>query len=153
MSDLEKRLPDESLLEKNRFSVHNFFELEFRDEDSAAYRLRVRRESLNLYGIVHGGALYALADDACGTAAAGDGRFYVTQSGNLNFLRNQGTGTVRAEGRVRHRGRTTCLVEVDITGEGGVLLATGEFTYFRVDPELMEQQGRETAGAEEGAHA
>ena len=72
-----------------------------------------------------------------------DGRFYVTQTSSLHFLRNQGAGAVRAEGRVRHRGKSTCLAEVDITGEDGALLATGEFTFFCVDPALLEQRARE----------
>lgn len=47
---------------------------------------------------------------------------------------------MRADAKVRHRGRTTCLVNVDILGEGGKLLATGEFTYFCIDPDIMAQK-------------
>ena len=47
---------------------------------------------------------------------------------------------MRADAKVRHRGRTTCLVSVDILGEGGKLLATGEFTYFCIDPDIMAQK-------------
>ena len=83
--------------------------------------------------MVHGGALYTMADDAAGAAAHTDGRHYVTQNGNLHFLKNQGSGTIRAEGRIRRRGQATCLAVVDITNEGGELLATGDFSYFCVD--------------------
>ena len=51
-----------------------------------------------------------------------------------------GGRVVRADAKVRHRGRTTCLVNVDILGEGGKLLATGEFTYFCIDPDIMAQK-------------
>ena len=74
-----------------------------------------------------------------------DGRYYVTQTSALHFLRNQATGTVRASAWVRHRGKSTVLTAVDITGEGGRLLATGEFTFFCVDKALMDQK----AGAEQ----
>ena len=47
---------------------------------------------------------------------------------------------IRDSAKVRHRGRTTCLVNVDILGEGGKLLATGEFTYFCIDPDIMAQK-------------
>ncbi|MBP7426114.1 MAG: PaaI family thioesterase, partial [Oscillibacter sp.] len=69
-----------------------------------------------------------------------DGRYYVTQTSALHFLRNQATGTVRASAWVRHRGKSTVLTAVDSTGEGGRLLATGEFTFFCVDKALMDQK-------------
>ena len=120
-------------LRKNAFTAHNFYELEIMEKDRAVYRLNIRPESLNPYGMVHGGALYTMADDAAGSAAHTDGRHYVTQNGSLHFLKNQGSGTIRAEGRVRRRGKATCLVEVDITNESGELLATGQFSYFCID--------------------
>ena len=120
-------------LGKNAFTVHNFYELEDVEQDRAVYRLDIRPESLNPYGMVHGGALYTMADDAAGSAAHTDGRHYVTQNGSLHFLKNQPSGTIRAEGRVRRRGKATCLAVVDITNEAGELLATGDFSYFCID--------------------
>ncbi len=130
------------ILSRNTFMQYNHIELAELEADRAVFQLEIRPESCNQYGMVHGGALYALADNAAGSAAHTDGRSYVTQSSALHFLRNQTAGIVRAEGRVRHRGQSTCLTEVDITGRDGVLLATGEFTFFCVDPERM---GRQTA--------
>lgn len=132
MSEEKKRL-EEMRLRKNAFTTHNYLELEMVEEDRAVYRLDIRPESLNPYGMVHGGALYTMADDATGAAVHSDGRHYVTQQGDLHFLKNQGSGTIRAEGRIRRRGQATCLAVVDITNEGGELLATGDFSYFCVD--------------------
>ena len=105
------------------------------EKDRAVYRLDIRSESKNPYGMVHGGALYTMADDAAGSAVHTDGRHYVTQHGDLHFLKNQDSGTIRAEGRVRRRGKATCLAQVDITNEAGELLATGQFSYFCIDQE------------------
>lgn len=146
MEDLLKRTRDR--LSRNAFMHYNHMELESVRPDGAVFRLEIRPESKNPFGMVHGGALYTLADNAAGVAAHTDGRAYVTQTSSLHFLRNQAAGTVRAEGRVRHRGKSTCLAEVDITGEGGTLLATGEFTFFCVDPAVME---RRTAGLRSAA--
>ena len=150
MDELKAQVQDR--LSRNAFMLYNHMELEALEQDRAVFRLDIRPESRNPFGMVHGGALYTLADNAAGVAAHTDGRSYVTQSGSLHFLRNQSAGTVRAEGRVRHRGRSTCLTEVELTGEGGVLLAAGEFTYFCVDPERLEEDVRKTAGAEEVSH-
>ena len=130
----------ENRMRKNAFMLHNYIELESVEKDRAVFKLDIRPESCNPYGMVHGGAIYTLADNATGTAAHSDGRYYVTQTSALHFLRNQSRGTVRATAWVRHRGKSTVLTAVDITGEDGRLLATGEFTFFCVDKSLMDQK-------------
>ena len=65
----------------NAFAVYNHIELETAEEDRAVLRLTAVADSCNPYGIIHGGALYTLADSACGTAIHSDGRAYVTQRG------------------------------------------------------------------------
>ena len=102
------------LNKKNLFATYNHIEAEFVEPDHAIFKLEIRPESKNPYGIVQGSSMH--------------------------FLRNQSEGVVRADAKVRHRGRTTCLVNVDILGEGGKLLATGEFTYFCIDPDIMAQK-------------
>ena len=139
MGEVQQDIRD--ILAGNAFTLHNFIEAEAVERDRAVFRLTIRPESKNPYGIVHGSALYTLADNATGVAACTNGQHYVTQNGALNFLKNQREGTIRASAHVRHRGRSTCLVDVDITGDNGVLLATGQFTYFRVDIQI-EKQGQ-----------
>ena len=138
MNNLYDRIRER--LEGNSYMNHNFMELEFLEPDHAVFKLEIRQESRNTFGMVHGGALYSLADNATGSAAHTDGRHYVTQNGSLNFLSNQPAGTIRADARVRHRGGTTCLIDVDITGEGGKLLATGSFTYFCINRGRIEEK-------------
>ena len=144
MEDLEKLRLETLKLGANAFTDHNFIRLESAEADCAVYRLDIRPESRNPFGMVHGGALYTLADDAAGGAAHSDGRHYVTQHGDLHFLDNRAHGTIRAAGRVRHRGRSTVLVAVDITDEAGTTLATGTFSYFCVDAKRMAVRAEET---------
>ena len=118
----------------NRFAVYNHIEM------VSVFRLNIRPESKNAYGMVHGGAIYAMADNAAGFAVHTDGRHHVTQTSALHFLRNQSEGMVTATARVRHRGNTTTLVMVDIEGENGKLLATGEVTFFCIDKSIMDQK-------------
>lgn len=144
MENLETLRLEALKLGANAFTDHNFIRLESAEADCAVYRLDIRPESRNPFGMVHGGALYTLADDAAGGAAHSDGRHYVTQSGDLHFLDNRAHGTIRAAGRVRHRGRSTVLVAVDITDEAGTTLATGTFSYFCVDAKRMAVRAEET---------
>ena len=122
---------------RNPFISHNHIKVEDIGRDRAVLFLDIGEDSRNVYGLVHGGAIYAMADNAAGCAVSTDGRSYVTQSSSMHFLRNQADGTVRAEARIRHRGRTTVLAAVDVTGEDGRLLATGEFSFFCVDAGIM----------------
>ena len=124
----------------NRFAVYNHIEMVSVEQNEAVFQLNIRPESKNAYGMVHGGAIYAMADNAAGFAVHTDGRHHVTQTSALHFLRNQAEGLVTATARVRHRGNTTALVAVDITGEDGRLLATGEFTFFCIDKNIIDQK-------------
>lgn len=142
-----RKMDKRELLEKyrdinrlNPFISHNHITVEDIEPDRAVLRLEIGDDSRNIYGLVHGGAIYAMADNAAGCAVSTDGRTYVTQSSSMHFLRNQAEGVVIAEARLRHRGRSTCLAVVDITGEDGRLLATGEFTFFCVDAEIMKNK-------------
>ena len=123
---------------KNVFTDYNHIELVDMGVDHAVFRLKIHPESKNSFGMVHGGAIYAMADNAAGFAAHTDGRHYVTQSSSMNFFSNQAEGEIRATAYVRHRGRSISLAVVDITGEGGKLIAAGEFSYFCVDKSLLD---------------
>ena len=122
-------------LPKNAFSDHNFNQWGHIELDYAECKVTLRPESKNVYGNAHGGAIYAIADNAAGMAAHTDGRSYVTQSSTMNFIGNQSEGTLRAEARVRKRGKTITLVDVTILGDEDRLLGTGMFTFFCVGNE------------------
>ncbi len=146
----EQEIIQQRIEKRNTFSRFNHMEAEAAEHDRAVYRLEIRPESCNQYGMVHGGALYTLADNAAGVAAHGDGRQYVTLHGDLHFLDNRSRGIIRAEGRVRRRGRSTVLVDVEIKDETGALLAAGQFSYFCVDGKRMAQRAREDQGQPSG---
>ena len=54
---------------KNLFATYNHIEMVMVEEDHAVFRLNIQPESKNSYGMVHGGAIYAMADNATGFAA------------------------------------------------------------------------------------
>ena len=117
----------------NAFMDYNFIKVTEVSPDRVVTSLEIRPETRNPYGVAHGSALYAMADNATGIAAHTDGRSYVTQSSNMYFLSNRKEGVIRAEANVIRRGRTTCLVGVEITDGDGKRLASGTFVHFCVD--------------------
>ena len=92
MSELEQNTRQR--LQKNAFMLHNHIELESVEPDRAVFRLDIRPESRNPYGMVHGGAIYTMADNATGTAAHGicvsspAVRSAGTQSGQETYMDN-----------------------------------------------------------------
>lgn len=71
MNELEETMRER--LKKNQFMSYNHIELEHVEPDYAVFRLDIRPESRNIFGMVHGGALYTMADNAAGSAAHTDG--------------------------------------------------------------------------------
>ena len=79
--------------------------------------------SQNAGGGVHGGIYFTLADAASGALCRADGRKYVTECADIRFLKGVREGTITANATLLRRGRRSCVVQVDITDEGGSLLA------------------------------
>ena len=83
-------------------------------------------------GIVHGGVYATMAEgmvsEATFRAVYRDGNIAVGMSNQTSFLRPITGGTIHAEARRRHRGRTTWLWEVDFTDDEGRLCALTRVT-------------------------
>jgi len=116
--------------EQNRFMTHNFMKLTQIWEDHAVVELSIREESRNLFGGVHGGALVTMADCAAGSAARSRGKRYVTLGNSFEFYRASKNEFLQAIASVRHRGKTICVVSVDIKDGEDKLIAGGTFTMF-----------------------
>ena len=101
-------------------------------EDRATGRFDVGPRHMQPMGIVHGGALAALAEGLVSEATAHvvgpQGFLAQGMNLNVNFLRPIMAGTVHAEGVRRHRGRTTWVWDVDLTDDDGRLCAAARVT-------------------------
>ena len=100
--------------------------------DPALARLPVTPGVCQPFGIVHGGALAALAETICSLATyeavRGDGMMAMGQSNQASFLRPIKAGTVHAEARPRHRGRTTWIWDTEIGDDDGRLCSLVRMT-------------------------
>jgi 1,4-dihydroxy-2-naphthoyl-CoA hydrolase len=95
-------------------------------------RVTVRDELKQPAGLVHGGVYASIAESltsmATHEAVQADGLTAQGLSNQTSFLRPILEGTVHAEARRRHRGRTTWVWEVDITDDQGRLCALVRMT-------------------------
>lgn len=120
---------------ENPFMQYNHIEIDSVTLDEAAMSLDIRKDSTNIYGFVHGGALFTMADCCAGLTARSDGRQYVTQNASVNFIHNVKSGHLTAHGKTISRGRHVCVVSVEITSETRSLLFSSTFSMYCVNAE------------------
>jgi 1,4-dihydroxy-2-naphthoyl-CoA hydrolase len=114
-------------------------------EETARARFTVASRHKQPFGLVHGGTFAALAEglasQATAEAVARDAMVAQGMSNNLSFLRPVFSGTVHAEARRRHRGRTTWVWDVDMTDDEGRLCCTSRVTVaVRPMPDELKAQ-------------
>ena len=100
--------------------------------EHASGRVSVEDRVRQPFGLVHGGVYAALSESlvsrATYAAVASDGMIAVGLSNHTSFIRAVTAGTVHAQARRRHRGRTTWLWEVELTDDDGRLCALSRVT-------------------------
>ena len=113
--------------------------------DRVEAELLVRDELENRFGVLHGGAVMALADNLGGTATMAnlpDGARTATIESKTNFFAGIPVGdTARAECTPLHRGRTTMVWQTRITRGDGKLCALVTQTQIVMLPERTEPAG------------
>lgn len=80
----------------------------------AILEMDLDEQLLNIYGLVHGGALFSLADTAAGAASFTTGRDSVTLNSSINYIRPASGGKLKACTSEIHAGKTTGVYEVFI---------------------------------------
>ena len=108
------------------------FEVLSLSEGLARGRVLVTDRVRQMWGLVHGGVYAALsemlASEATVSAVYGDGLIAVGLSNHTSFLRPVFEGTVHAEAKRLHRGRSTWLWEVSLRDDDGKLCAVSRVT-------------------------
>lgn len=127
MNILDK-LEDDSIISKNLN-----LEILSAKEGNSSVKMTIDKKVLNPYQIVHGGAIFSLADTAAGAAAISFNDAYVTMDSYINFM-NPGTGEfLSAKATTDYKGENTCVVEVIVTNDENKLIAKAMFTMYKVE--------------------
>ncbi len=114
-----------------RFTDHLGFRTVESTPERAVVEIEVDDHHRSPRGLMHGGAILALADVAAtalamrsnSVEAGGDGRPMAVIDVHASILGNQAAGRVRAEARLVRRGRRVTVVRVAVLGEDERLLA------------------------------
>lgn len=86
----------------------------------------------NLFGMAHGGAIFALIDEAFETASNSHGTMAVALSMSLNYLAAAAPGsTLTAEARELNCTRKTATYEIKVHDHSGLLIASCQALVYR----------------------
>jgi acyl-CoA thioesterase len=86
----------------------------------------------NIYQRAHGGAVFALIDEAFETVCQSDGTIAVALNVNVTYVGSPDPGSrLRAEALQVNRTKKTALYDIRVTDQNGRLLATCQALAFR----------------------
>lgn len=104
------------------------------DNGETELNMPFKGQHLNPYGMVHGGAIYSLADTACGLAVASIVRYekkFVTAEMKINYLEPVTEDQLVCYGKVLREGRVI-PVEAEVFNKN-ILVAKALATYIILD--------------------
>lgn len=107
--------------------------LEELDSGFARLRMPVRQELMQIFNVVHGGAIVSLADTAVAFALltlVGPEEKVTTVEMKMNYLAPAEEGELIGEARIISRGRRIALSDMEVKNEEGRLIAKGLATYM-----------------------
>jgi uncharacterized protein (TIGR00369 family) len=116
---------------------HFGFVLEKAERGRAVFRMPVLELHKQIHRVVHGGVLAMLADTAGGFAAflaAPVGARVVTIEMKINFLEAVEHGEIRADARVLRQGKSTSVVDCEVTDGDRRLVSKALMTFAIIAP-------------------
>ena len=116
----------------DRFATENGITLDELDEEHAVTSLVVSPRHRNAFGGVMGGAIFTLADFAFAALTNDRDRITVAQQVSVNYLSQVKGERLIATARYRKDGRSSCVVNVDVTDDSGRDVAQFVGTGFKL---------------------
>lgn len=101
-------------------------------EGRAVVEMLPMEDDANIFGMVHGGAIFSLMDEAFQASCNSHGRVAVALDVNVVFHHPAEPGqTLRAESREIHRSNKTGAYEIRVTDENHTLIASCQALAYR----------------------
>lgn len=118
-------------LENDYFAKHSVIELEAVKVGYAKARMEIREYHLNGAKIVHGGAIFTLADFAFAAAVNSREQIAVGISATMSYAKAATTGVLIAEAREASLNHKLGIYVVDVRDEHNELIAIFQGTAYR----------------------
>jgi acyl-CoA thioesterase len=119
-------------LERDAYASHLGIELETLEEGYARARMSIQPLHGNMYGMVHGGAIFSLADFVFQAASNSHGVLAVAVQANITYLQAPRTKILYAEASEVSQTRRLATYSIRVTEEGEKLVAMFQGTVYRM---------------------
>ena len=110
-------------LNDDKFALHAGIELLEVKSGTAKVRMEVKPFHINGVGLVHGGALFTLADFAFAAAANSHEEVAVAINASISYLKGVKAGTLYAEAEEISNSRKISVYSIRVTDDAGQLIA------------------------------
>lgn len=117
---------------KDKFAVNTGITLDELTEDEAVCSLKLTDEHKNAYGGVMGGVIFTLADFAFAVMSNQIHQLTVAQQVSINYLSAPKGDTLIARAHCRKSGRTSSIVNIDVSDDTGRDIAQFIGTGFKL---------------------
>lgn len=129
-ADIEEHLARLEELARGTFWSELGCEVVYANAEKAAIRLHAEQRHLNLIGIVHGGVLMSMLDNAMGLVVMVACREKtVTAQLNTHFLESSRSGALVCEAEIIHRIGRTITLQATVKDEDEKFIAWGSGSY------------------------
>ena len=115
----------------DRFAEHNGIELVEVGEGHARTRMRIDDRHLNGVNVVHGGAIFTLADLAFAAASNSHGTVAVAINASIWYVKAGLAGTLFADAREVSLNPKLATYSIEVTDDGGEIIAVFEGMVYR----------------------
>lgn len=121
----------------DRFAERVGIELLEVSEGSARARMEIKDHHLNSVNIVHGAAIFSLADLVFSVASNSHGTVAVAVNVNITFMKAASTGTLFAEATEVSRNPKLASYTIRVTDEAGELIALFQGMVYRKKDKIL----------------
>ena len=116
----------------SNYQIHNKIEMVDLGDGTARGILNSSDVHLNPYGIIHGGAMFGLADTVAGATLMYLDKQISTVTATVNYTApGLITDQIIADAKVIKDGKTISVVEVKIYNQEDKILLSGQFTFYK----------------------
>jgi acyl-CoA thioesterase len=131
-----------TMMEKDYCSQWMGIEPLLLEEGHCKIKMRVRREMLNGFGLLHGGIAFAFADSAFAFASNSYGRVAVSINGSMSYAHAAQEGDVLiAEAKALNVTHKTADFDVNVMNEAGTVYYFFRGTVYRKSTEVLTGNG------------
>ena len=118
-------------LEKDRFARHSGIELIDIAPGTAKAVMKITDDHRNGVGIVHGGAIFTLADLAFAAASNSHGTIAVAINASISYLKAATAGTLTAQAREVAINPKLASYTINVTDDAGEMVAIFQGMVYR----------------------